>query len=155
MKQKDIKEKEATEMKQKRKEEKEQRRVDKEQEQSRKRKEQEEKKGKGKKFHRQSSSEDEDPDVGNKDRSHFQSSSRTRSIRVPDRYWDRSGVESDESDTVCTACNAREPPIADTMVFWVDCGSVGSELIHNVVWAATLRPTSSFAFHVLRNNSEL
>ena len=83
MKQKDIKEKETTEMKQKRKE-REQRRVEKEQEQSRKRKEREEKKGKDKKRHHQSSSKDEHPYVDDEDRSHFQSSSRTWSIRVPD-----------------------------------------------------------------------
>ena len=29
-------------------------------------------------------------------------------------------------------CNAREPPIADTMVFGLTVTSVGSELIHTV-----------------------
>ena len=39
--------------------------------------------------------------------------------------------------------------------FGLTVTSVGSGLIHTAVSAATLRPSSSFAYHVLRNNFEL
>lgn len=35
------------------------------------------------------------------------------------------GEESDGSDTVCMICNAREPPVSEEIVFWVDCDSCG------------------------------
>ena len=47
-------------------------------------------------------------------------SRRTRSVHAPERYRERS-PESEESDTVCLLCNSREPPIACSTVFWVDC----------------------------------
>ena len=152
MKQKDIKEKETAEMKQKRKEEREQRRVEKEQEQSRKRKEREEKKGKGKKHRRQSSSEDEHPDVDDEDRSHFQSSSPSRYIRVPDRY--RTGVVLKVTQYALYAM-LGSPQSLTRWYFGLTVTSVGSGLIHTAVWAATLHPSSLFAYHVLRNNYEL
>ena len=131
MREKDRKGKEAAEMKQRRKEEREQRRVEKEQQRERKRKEREDKKkqgegcrtkGKGRKHAHHSSSEDEP----HEDESHFQSTSRcTRLVRARDRYRGDSPAESEESDTVCIVCKEREPPIASSMVFWVDCDQCG------------------------------
>ena len=124
---KDRREKEVAEMKQTQKEEREHKRLKKEQERERKRKEREEKKkqsksrqGKGKK-RRRSSSEEEPHNESDDDSHHHQTVSRTRTIRAPIRYEDGNDVESDESNTVCIICNAREPSIAASMVFWVDC----------------------------------
>ena len=51
-------------------------------------------------------------------------SSRTRSsIKAPDRYGD--DTASEDSDTVCMICNERDPPIVETMVFWIDCDNCG------------------------------
>ena len=125
MRERDRKEKQAAEMKQKRKEEREQR---KEQEKERKRKEREEKKkgdsgrqkkGKGKKRSHSSSEESED------EAHPHQAVSHTRTIRAPERYGDNSDDESDASTTKCIICHAREPPITEAMVFWVDCDRCG------------------------------
>ena len=128
MRERERKEKEAAELKQKRKEEREQKRLEKEQERERKRKECEEKikggsssqtKGKGKKRSRTSSEEaSESEDEGHPN----QTVSCTHTIRAPERYEDKSDAESDASTT---KCNAREPPIAENMVFWVDCDRCG------------------------------
>ena len=120
-------------MKQTRKVEREQKRLEKEQERERKRKEWEEKKkqnnssqGKGKGKKRHCSSSEEEPHNESDDESHHhQTLSRTRTIRAPSWYQEESDVESDESNTVCIICNAREPPIAASMVFWVDCDKCG------------------------------
>ena len=123
---KDRREKEAAEMKQTRKEEREPlKRLKKEQERERKRKEREEKKRQSKsrqgkrkgKKRRRSSGEEEPHNEGDDDSHHHQTLSRTRTIRALIRYEDGSDVESDESNTVCIICNAREPPIAASMVF--------------------------------------
>ena len=125
---KDRKEKEAAEKR--RKEAREQKRVEKEQQKERKRKEREKKKhgessrggGKRKKRAHQSSSEDEPLD----DESDLPSTStRTRSVRAPNRYGGNSPSWSEDSDTVCFMCKQREPPIASSMVFWVDCDHCG------------------------------
>ena len=130
---KDRREKEAAEMKQTRKEEREQKRLEKEQERESKRKEREEKKkqsnssqGKGKGKKRRRSSSEEEPHNESEDESHrHQTLSHTSTIRAPGRYQDESDAESDESNTVCIICNVREPPIAASMVFWVDCDKCG------------------------------
>ena len=142
---KDRREKEAAEMKQTRKEEREQKRLEKEQERERKRKEREEKKrqsnssqGKGKVKKRRRRSSEEEPHNESEDECHrHQTLSHTRTIRAPGRYQDESDAESDESNTVCIICNAREPPIAASMVFWVDCDSAESGHTHTVHWVST------------------
>ena len=167
---KDRREKEVAEMKQTQKEEREHKRLKKEQERERKRKEREEKKkqrkrkereekkkqskshqekGKGKKC-RRSSSEEEPHNESDDDSHHHQTLSRTRTIRAPIRYEDGSDVESDESNTVCIICNAREPPIAVNMVFWVDCDKCGEWAhTHTVRWVATRLLVSLFVQRVL------
>ena len=57
--------------------------------------------------------------------------SRTRSLRMPSRYRKNSDVESsddgNESDTICSKCNSREPELSDGSdhIFWIDCDSCG------------------------------
>ena len=80
------------------------------------------KRGKGKKRQRQSSS---DEASASDTETHQPSSSRTRSVRPPSRYCDEETADSDESDTVCIICGCREPPVKDSIVFWVDCDSCG------------------------------
>ena len=80
------------------------------------------KRGKGKKRQRQSSS---DEASASDTETHQPSSSRTRSVRPPSRYRDEETADSDESDTVCIICGCREPPVKDSIVFWVDCDSCG------------------------------
>lgn len=52
-----------------------------------------------------------------------------RNISVPSRYRDSSDFESsdgDESDTVCSRCNKRDPEQStDEHIFWIDCDSCG------------------------------
>ena len=36
-----------------------------------------------------------------------------------------SDADSQASNTECIICNAREPPISSSMVFWVDCDQCG------------------------------
>ena len=140
---KDRKEKEAAEKR--RKKEREQKTVE-EQQKERKRKEREKKKhgessrggGKPKKRAHQSSSEDEPLD----DESDLPSTSTsTRSVRAPNRCRGNSPSGSEDSDTVCFMCKQREPPIASSMVFWVDCDHCGE-------WGHTHRaPGSNNASH--------
>ena len=120
---KDRKKKEASEMKQRRKEEREHKKMEKEKERERKKVERGEKKGrgkgKGKRPLQYSSGEDEQEiDL------HQPKSRRTRPVRAPARYGE-STSESEGSDTVCLLCNSREPPIASSKVFWVDCDRCG------------------------------
>ena len=72
-------------------------------------------KGKGKRPLQYSSGEDEqEVDLPQP------KSRRTRSVRAPERYRE-STSESEGSDTECFLCKSREPPIASSRVFWVDC----------------------------------
>ena len=47
-------------------------------------------------------------------------SRRTHSVHAPERYRE-STSENEGSDTECFLCKSREPPIASSRVFWVDC----------------------------------
>ena len=151
MREKEKKEKEAAELKKKWKEKRELKKIVREKELERKKKEREEKKkqnenkwGKGRKRrcpdpagpHKQPRVEDEveeEKESGNESASdeednHDQPCSlsrASRSIRPPRRYRDESSDESNASTTVCIICDAREPPIQETMVFWVDCDKCG------------------------------
>ena len=130
---KERKGKEAAELKQKKKEERERKKLQKEQEREMKKKEREKKKqgnnrkGKEKRCRDSSSSDENEPTSEDKG----PSQSRTRTIRPPDRYeGDRarasdSDADSQASNTECIICNAREPPISSSMVFWVDCDQCG------------------------------
>ena len=125
MKEKERKEREAAEQKQKQKEEREMKKIEREKERERKKKQREKdggKRGKGKKRQRQSSS---DEDSASDTETHQPSSSRTRSVHPPSRYRDEETADSDESDMVCIICGCREPPVKDSIVFWVDCDSCG------------------------------
>ena len=120
MREKDRKEKEASEKKQRQKEERQRKKMEKEKEQERKKAEREERrkgrgKGKGKRPLQYSSGEDEEEMNLQQPKSR-----RTCSVRAPERYRE-SSPESEESDTACFLCNSREPPIACSRVFWVDC----------------------------------
>ena len=123
MREKEKKEKEAAEMKQKRKEEREQKRAEKEQrekkrmERERKRKQSEGNQTRGKgKCARQNEEEAFEDEI------YCQSSTLTHSTQAPERFRDDTPTGS---DTVCILCNAREPPIAADIVFWVDCNHCG------------------------------
>ena len=141
---KDKKEKEAAELKMKCKEERELKRIEKEKERERKKKEREEKKKqkgnkRGNKRKSQCQNTAHKPprinDEGGTEEQHVSSSDneeenrpsssrRTlRSVRPPSWYCD--DFDSDVSTTVCTICDAREPPIKESLVFWVDCDECG------------------------------
>ena len=127
---KEKKEKDAAEQKQKRKEERELKKMEKEKEQERKRKEREAKKrdrqaegkGRGKKRKRPQSPHDHNGTSSESEERPTRSS--TRSIRAPQRYCNRDS-DSDDSGTLCMLCSSREPPVSESMVFWVDCDSCG------------------------------
>ena len=72
-----------------------------------------------------SNSEDEMDHQGTSNEQPATKKSHTRSLRIPSRYQD---VESsDDSDTVCSKCNKREPEWSEgnDHIFWIDCDSCG------------------------------
>ena len=140
VKEKERKEREATELKQKRREERELKRDEKEKEVQRKKRLREEKQqkgnsreriGKGKARPKRLCMEpeeelDEEEDLSNGEEGNPHPSRQgSRYIKPPCRYVCEEDSDTDSSNTLCIICGLRNPPVSASTVFWVDCDCCG------------------------------